>query len=573
MNKQRSMIVVLCIIFVISIFAGCSSNTNSSNNTPAPAPAPAGDNTVKGTDTPGPDLSPVTFTISTSDDKLVWDTPITDALTEKTGVSFKYDLVVGDIHQKWNLWLAAGDYPNVVILDTENIGRYAEAGALLPLNDLIDEYGPNIKKQFGEYYNLLKDENGQIYSLYPIHKATEPRPDASANFIIQMEVLKDAGYPEVKTFDELYELIKNYVDKYPQIDGQDTIGYSAAMSGWTVNIQFNNPIISALGLPDHGNFRVYADNKVMFNPVTEEAKAYYAFLNKLYNDGLFDKEAFSLDFDGIRAKMAQGRVLAAYAPRWFASEPNALLLAEGKHNRMYASMPIYFDGVKEDHSNAITPTGAGSFQWGITKDTKNPERIIQFIDYLFTDEGQILTHWGIEGVHYDVIDGKRTVKPELTQRRIDDPDTNHKEGFTSPEGGTNNNWFSFGGGVLLSDGDYATILTKDFVRSNYDDMTKEVLAAYGKETWADFLPPVQRIPGFKWQLGEPEEVAVIQQKIDDDWRRLLPKVILSKSADEFDNEWNALVETIENHGLDEMNQAHQKLWDDFNDKYEAAIGN
>ncbi|MDF2835001.1 MAG: extracellular solute-binding protein [Paenibacillus sp.] len=568
MKRNKSLLYLVCMMLVAGIVAGCSGN----NGNKAPEPTAGNQGTTnEAKETDAPDLSPVEYTISTSDDKLNWDAPITNELTKRTGVSLKYDVVVGDQFQKWDLWLAGGDYPDIVVMDTAHIQKYADAGAIIPLNDLIDQYGPNIKEKFGKFYNLLKDKDGNITSLYNVNLSEEPAADSAASFVVQMEVLKAAGYPEVKTFDQLYEVIKNYADQNPKIDGQDTIGYSAAMNGWTVNIEFNNPIISALGLPDHGNFRIDGSNQVTYNPVTNEAKQYYAFLNKLYNEGLLDKESFSLDYGAIKAKMAQGRVLAAYAPKWFVEEPNNLLKSEGKNNRMYAHLPIYFDGVTEDRSNASTPTGAGSFQWAITTKAKNPERIIQFIDYLFTDEGQILTHWGLEGTHYDVVDGKRTVKPELVERRIADPLTNYQEGFYSPEG-SQINWFTFGVGAKLGDGDYATHLTKESVMSTYDPMTKEVLAAYGKETWADFLPKSQYVPGFLWQLSPPQEAAVQIQKIEDHWKQLLPKIILSKTAEEFEKEWNSMVETIEKDGLKEMEAAYTKVWQEFVAKYEAAVG-
>lgn len=565
--KRKTPLYGLVMVMLFTLLVGCTGN-NPGNE---PSESPSAQATNAGNEPTGPDLSPISFTISTSDDKLNWDTPITNKLTEKTGVSLEYDVIVGDNFQKWDLWLAGGDYPDIVVLDAAHTQKYADAGAIIPLNDLIDQYGPNIKNAFGKYYNLLKDENGDIYSLYSVNKSEEAPANSTASFVVQMEVLKDAGYPEVKTFDQLYELIKNYKAKYPEIDGQETLGFSAAMNGWTVNVQFNNPIISALGLPDHGNFRIDADNNVTYNPVTDEAKEYYMFLNKLYNEGLLDKEAFSLDYEAIHAKMAQGRVLAAYAPTWFVTEPNDLLKAEGKTNRMYAHLPIYFDGVTEDKSFSITPTGAGSFQWAITKNAKNLERIIQFIDYLFTDEGQILTHWGIEGVHYDVIDGKRTLKPELVQRRISDPLTNYVEGFYSPEG-AQINWFGFGHGAKLSDGDYATDLTKESVLANYDPMTKEVLAAYGKQTWADFLPPAQYVPGYLWQLSPPEEAAVQIQKVEDHWKRALPIIILTKTQADFDTAWDAMKSDMEKDGLREMEAAYSKVWQDFITKYNTAIG-
>ncbi|MBM7563437.1 extracellular solute-binding protein [Paenibacillus sacheonensis] len=565
------------------VFTGCASNNNNGGNTADNANTPpaatndgskaANEGTAnEGNKEPAADTSPVTFTISTSDNKLNWDNPVSQKLTEKTGATLKYDLIVGDEKQKWDIWLAGGDYPDIMPLDPEHVKKYKDAGAIIPLNDLIEKYGPHIKEKYGDMYNLLKSDDGNIDSISSVLLNKEASPDAVPNFIVQYDVLKEAGYPTIKTLDQLYGIIADYVQKHPKIDGKDTIGYTAAMADWIMDAQFNNPITFAAGQPDHGNFRIDGDGKVSYNPLTDDAKTYDKFLNKMYSNGLLDKETFSLNMDGMRAKMAQGRVLAAFAPAWILGDTEKSLRAAGKPERAYAHIPIYFNESIVDHNNTITPIGTGTGQWVITKNAKNPERIIQFIDYLFSDEGQILTHWGIEGKDYTVVDGKRVENPEKIKNTASDPDYMYKTGLKGPSSGPAGEWFSLGNGAKLGDGDYATPTTKDSVVTGYDDMTKEVLAKYGKTVWADFLPPVEKVPGYLWQLTPPESTKVQQQKISDDWRKGIPKLIMSKGDAEFDKNWDNMKNAITKDGLVEYEGAFTQLWADFNAKYQAQLG-
>lgn len=553
------------------LFVGCSNNEGNGTPEASAPPSASASESASAPEASAPDLSPIEFSINTSDDKLKWDTPINKVITEKTGVSLKYDLTVGDQFQRWDLWLASKDYPDIVVLDAKYTLRYKEAGAIVPLNDLIDQYGPNIKEKYGEYYNLLKDENGDIYSLYSVQKSKEASPDTMANFIVQYDVLKEAGYPEIKTLDQLYEVIKAYKDKHPQIDGKDTIGFGAYMAGWTMKHAFNNPIIFGNGWADHGNFQISDADDVTYNPISEQTKTYYQFLNRLLNEGLFDKEAFSMDEKAFQAKVAQGRVLAAYAPGWLVGDSEKALRAAGMPERAYAHIPIYFDANVVDHSNATTPTSAGNYQWNISSKAKNPERIIQFIDYLFSDEAQVLTQWGIEGEDYTIEGGNRTINPDLVAKRMTDINIDYDRGFKSVGTG-NTYWFGIGNGAKLADGDYATPLTKDVISSGYDDMTKEVLAKYGKQVWADFLAPVEYIPGFLWQLTPPEETKAEEQKIDDTWRKNIPKVIMAKDADGFEKAWNTMKSEIEKAGVEKVNAAYTSLWKNFSDNYDKMLG-
>ncbi|MFC4099000.1 extracellular solute-binding protein [Paenibacillus xanthanilyticus] len=571
-KKRTGLAAGLAVVMMSTWIAGCS---GGNNNGAAETPAKTNNEAEKGNNGSAepakPDLAPVTYSINTADDKLIWDTPINAKITEKTGVTLKYDLTVGDQFQRWDLWLASNDYPDIVVLDAKYTLRYKEAGAIIPLNDLIDQYGPNIKKKFGKYFNLLKDENGDIYSLYSVKMAQEAPADTKGSFIVQYDVLKEAGYPEVKTFDQLYNVIKAYKDKHPQIDGKDTIGYGAYMNGWTMKIAFNNPVIWAKGLADHGNYTIDEGGSVRYNPVSEDTKTYYKYLNKLYNEGLLDKEAFSLDDKGFQAKVAQGRVLAAYAPGWLVDEAEKALRAAGQTQRAYAHIPIYFDAATVDRSNAITPTSGGNFQWTISSKAKNPERIIQFIDYLFSDEAQVLTQWGIEGEDFLIENGKRVMNPERLEKGKADPDYDYKRGFKSV--GTGDfYWFGVGHGAKLEDGDYATPLTKEVVKQGYDEATKEVLKAYGKEVWADFLPPVEYVPGFLWQLSPPESTKVEEQKMDDTWRKSIPDIIMSKNEAQFESAWNGYIEDMNKAGVEKANAAYTELWKAFIEKYEKSLG-
>ncbi|CAM4350801.1 putative aldouronate transport system substrate-binding protein [Paenibacillus endophyticus] len=571
-GTKKTLTVSMVMILIAVIFAGCSGN-NGNNNAPTnSAASPAATNgEAAAEETPAaPDLTPVEFTINTSDDQLKWDTPINKKITEKTGVTFKYDLTVGDQFQRWDLWLASKDYPDIIVLDPKYTLRYKEAGAIIPLNDLIEKYGPNIKEKFGDKFNLLKDENGDIYSLYSVLLAKEAPADATGNFIVQYDVLKEAGYPEIKTFDQLYEVIKAYKTKHPQVDGKDTIGFGAYMNGWVMKHAFNNPIIWGSGLADHGNYTISDSGEVDYNPVSEATKTYYQFLNKLNNEGMLDKESFSMDEKAFQAKAAQGRILAAYSPNWLLGDAEKSLRAAGQPERAYAHIPIYFNENVVDHSNSSTPTSAGNYQWTISSKTKNPERIIQMIDYLFSDEAQVLTQWGIEGEDYSVVDGKRTVNPELVTKRQTDANIDYDRGFKSV--GTGNTfWFGVGHGAKLADGDYSTPLTKDVVELGYDDMTKEVLAKYGKQVWADFLAPVEYVPGFLWQLTPPEATKVEEQKMDDTWRKNIPKIILSKDAAAFEKSWSQMVTEIDKAGVKKVNEAYTKLWKEFIEKYNQNI--
>lgn len=119
----------------------------------------------------GDDTSPITFEYYNADGKNGnWsETPVGAAITEATGVTLEITYPVsstGDASEDVALMIANDDYPDMIYSKAAVTNLY-EAGALIDMTDLIEQYGPNIKKMYGDEFEKLKwgaDDPG-IYQL------------------------------------------------------------------------------------------------------------------------------------------------------------------------------------------------------------------------------------------------------------------------------------------------------------------------------------------------------------------------------------------------------------------------
>ena len=93
---------------------------------------------------------------------------------DQTHVQIKWNLYPdADKIQKLNLELSSGGNLGDVIMgdfgaDNSFLATYGSQGALLPLEDLIEKYAPDIKEQFEQYPDLKKSvtaPDGHIYGL------------------------------------------------------------------------------------------------------------------------------------------------------------------------------------------------------------------------------------------------------------------------------------------------------------------------------------------------------------------------------------------------------------------------
>ena len=104
---------------------------------------------------------------------------------------------------------------------------------------------------------------------------------AGAGFELQHAVVKELGYPPIKTVKDFENALKAYKDKHPtHSDGKPIIPLSLNAGEWQILITTTNPAVATTGAPDEGEF--YIDPKtyeVKFHYLRPEEKEYFRWLN------------------------------------------------------------------------------------------------------------------------------------------------------------------------------------------------------------------------------------------------------------------------------------------------------
>ncbi|QEN04370.1 extracellular solute-binding protein [Thiospirochaeta perfilievii] len=516
----------------------------------------------------------VTFTGFFSDPNPNWDNMESDTgkyIMEKTGVKLDVEMAVGDPEQKINLIAASGVYPDLISPKGAS-GALIEAGALLDLTELIDQHAPNIKAVLGDQMKRLRYSNDDksIYFI-PSDALNQYYYRVGGPFNLQLDVVKELGYPEIRTLEQYEAAIQAYVNKYPTIDGQKTIGLSLLADDWRIMISTTNPAFFATGAPDDGEFTIDPetfDAQIHYKRPAE--REYFRWLNHMNDIGLLDQESFVQKYDQYIAKIASGRVLAAIDQDWEISQAVNSLKSEGKYNRIYGRFPVTLN---KDYKIPVFQQTGFSGGWGlaITTSCKDPVKAIKFLDYLASEEGQIVVNWGLEGIHYNYDEnGKRVIPDDVMDMKVND---NNK---FKMETGIGNYLLSarYGDGNKDSTGNYFTTNNPEMILKDYSDLEKEVLAGYGATFWKDLFPKEDEFPvkpwGAAWNIPIPNDspITVFQQKEQDIVRRLIPEAILATPA-EFDEVYDQLLEELEAINATEMEKEYSKyikkriqLWND-----------
>lgn len=551
---QMALSLMLALVFVF-VTACSNSNNEGGSNTTTPE-------TTKATNEPA--AKPITVRLAAGNNSN-WDDMQSDIgkfIKEKTGITIKEEFPVGGSDTDvYALMVASDEYPDLV-MPGGSTGKLVDAGALIDLRPLIEKYGPNIKKVYGEYYNRLRwsKDDDAIYTL-SLTGVGHTYFDSGSGFQLQHQVLEAAGYPKIKTVKDYEAAIKAYIEKNPKTaDGQPNIGLSLNGGEWQILISATNPAFLATGAPDDGEFFINQDTyEAIMHYQRPEEREYFRWLNHMNDIGLLDKESFVQKYDQYKAKIASGRVLGLIDQNWDYGQAENALKAEGKFASTYARFPVTLNDTYKDHTFA-SPGYLPALGIGITKDAQDPVRLIKFLDYLASDEGQVLLNWGIEGKHYNVVDGKRVIPADVLEQK-----TNDNNKFTKTTGIGNYNLSArYGDGVKDPSGNYYTTTFPEQIQATYSEEDKKTLAAYGAKTYKDLWPSDDSFPerkyGAAWTLSfeTGSKANVIFQKTQDIMKKRIPEAILAKPED-FDKVYDQFLKDLEDAGVAKLNEEVTKM--------------
>lgn len=558
--KRKVVSLMLVSAMVAGMLAGCGSDSGSSKGGSSTETGSAAEASSSGeTADDADDKSPITFEYFNADGKNGnWDNPVAKAITEATGVTLDVSYPVasqGDAKEDVALMIANDEYPDMIYAKGSATDLY-QAGALIDMTDLIEKYGPNIKKMYGAELEKLKwsqDDPG-IYQL-SYAGVNQKTLTTGGSCQIQWAALKENDYKYPKTLDEYEKMIKSYLAAHPKTeDGLDMIGITMSASDWHWMITLGNPAgLIADASPDNGQWIIDDEYNVHYKHVTDEEKEYFKWLCRMYNEGILDPNFATQTDDDYIAKVASGRVVAITDAEWHYSQCEATLVADGKVDQTYVGLPVT---LREDQVEKALLYQGTTVGWGIgiTKSCEDPVRAIKFLDYLCSDEGQILYHWGIEGENYFLDDNGQPYRTdEEVAKAQSDPDYAKNTGIDNYTG-----FPIYGTGSYSEDGFPYTPTTKESVIANYNTAEKEGCEAMGFEMLTDMFAQPEEFDllpySALWAYQQPQELAEKQTILDEiAWPGLVKCV--TGTEDEFDGNWETMVQELTDNGLADAEEA------------------
>ncbi len=310
---------------------------------------------------------------------------------EKTGVKLDFHLVGEENYgNSLQLLWASGDYCDLITNAerdyTSGVDSAVEQDILLDLVPYLEEHGPDylrILDQHPDFRLDLTSSEGHIVSF------SEYCEYYDSGVVIRKDWLDQVGMEAPKTMDEVAEVARVFRD---ELGIRNPVMWNSDLSaffGWTA-FGVAKPDLSDLG------WQVLEDGKTVAPAVTLDG--YKECLQWMHD--AFEEKLCTDDFMNVLNIAYDDYIYGNEAGICYSSSN---LLAGGGAAR--SGQPGYDlraipDPMKEagmENRLEKTTGGVGASALAVSAQTEYPEECVEYMNWLYTDEGILVSNYGIEG--------------------------------------------------------------------------------------------------------------------------------------------------------------------------------
>ena len=326
-------------------------------------------------------------------------------LQKKTGV--EVTVIVpppGQEENKLNLILAGNDQLDAFWGDWT---KYQPKGALMPINDLLNKYGPNIKKTWPKgSWDAMTDKNGKIWGI-PRVASLMGNP-----LWIRTDWLQKLNLKMPTTIDEYEVVLKAFKDNKP--GGEGTIPLLAEVRGKHASRGLHNTLVGAFTPYGYANWYDTTDKKLKPSELQPGFKDFLAKMHDWYEKGYIYPEFASLDRPRIKELIRLNKV--GSAATWMSNVTlTKYFLNQTVPEADYAIPPGGISGPK-GKGETIRPASLEGILFSAR--SKNAASTMKVINFLYSDiENHMIGWYGPVGSCWEWVDKSkgiyRSTKPKV----------------------------------------------------------------------------------------------------------------------------------------------------------------
>ncbi len=297
---------------------------------------------------------------------------------------------IGQEQEEFNLLFLGDELPDIIAYADHYVGGEFQGmrdGMFLDLTDLLEGNAPDYWKvltEDEEFYRESTDNEGHVVSFNAYKPVGDP---PFRRWILNQAVLDELGCEIPQTIPEFEAMFDKMLEKGITPYVLDRMGYEVQLMGM-YDIYMN------------ANTRFYKDGgTVKFAPLEDAYKDYLTLLNKWYSKGYISKDFATLQGTEVNTLFDTGQIgtyLEAIVATYNRGQAQDIEVVSAPYPRLEEGQKLHWNDcdiwprMKYNETTVV-----------ISKDCKNVEAAMKFLNYGYTEEGIELYNWGVEGLNWD----------------------------------------------------------------------------------------------------------------------------------------------------------------------------
>lgn len=408
MKQQKKMVLLLALVLILSaVLSACGGNSEESGSETNAGNAKT--ETPEASATPEPPTEISIMSLFYTPEPPGEDNPIIKEIEKRTNTKLKITWVSPNNYgDKMNVTLASGEIPDLMLVfDTSYaaalpgvVHKMAAQGAFWDITDMIKDY-PNLNAYPAETWKNTSI-NGKIYGVPRV------RPTEGGDFpYIRKDWLDNLGLKVPETLDDFYKVAKAFTENDPDGNNKnDTVG----ITGYVSQTGMGSLYWVEMGFNGSGEWKL-VDGKLVHRDMLPGTREALIWMKKAYDEGLIPADFAVMKLDQAKDMLKSGKAgisTGIVADAW---APTAELR---KTNPKAEFLPLPYitlpDGTK--YGQQKERGLFGMYVIPKTVDEAKVKKLLAFMDFGSTQEGDELAKYGIKDVHYTEKDGVKTPTPQ-----------------------------------------------------------------------------------------------------------------------------------------------------------------
>ncbi|KIL42522.1 ABC transporter substrate-binding protein [Gordoniibacillus kamchatkensis] len=327
---------------------------------------------------------------------------------KRTNTKLKIDWVpVTTSDDKFNVLYASGNLPDLTFVEdlgNQQIRSMIDQGVFWDLTPFIKDYknlsNPAIQMMWDN--SKINGKNYSIPRFYPTH-------GGGVFPMLRKDWLDKLGLKPPQTMDQFFDVLKAFKDSDADGNGKkDTVPYSSgpASMGFVYGV-YNET---------QGDWKL-KDGKLVPVMTEDASRDALLWIKKAYDAGLFPNDFAILKTSQLNDLLLSGKA----GGQGFAMNNAITRTIEIRKVDPKADL-IPLTSLKTANGAPYTPSTPG-FYGHFLIPKKVPEakvrKLLQFMDYGYSPEGNELANYGIKDVHFKLENGKRVLTDQFKKDKVD----------------------------------------------------------------------------------------------------------------------------------------------------------